>query len=124
MPGQRMRSGGDARHQHNHLANDGMSRRKPPNRTLAPVEFGWTPEQDALRQQAREVAAGAVDRFGRHNDSWINGFSKEFGGPAVVWNVGYETAHGVADYHRSHGDKARVFYEPGFGWSVQVQVRS
>lgn len=42
------------------------------------MDFGWTPEQQALRAQAREVAADAVARFGRHNDSWINGFSKEF----------------------------------------------
>jgi alkylation response protein AidB-like acyl-CoA dehydrogenase len=42
------------------------------------VEFGWTAEQEALREQAREVARDAVARFGRHNDSWINGFSKEF----------------------------------------------
>ena len=42
------------------------------------MEFGWTSEQVALREQAREVARDAVARFGRHNDSWINGFSKEF----------------------------------------------
>ena len=42
------------------------------------MDFAWTPEQTALREQARAVAADAVARFGRHNDSWINGFSKEF----------------------------------------------
>ena len=42
------------------------------------MDFDWTPEQDALRAQAREVAADAVARFGRHNDSWINGYSDEF----------------------------------------------
>ena len=42
------------------------------------MEFDWTPEQQTLRQQAREVAADAVARFGRINDSWINGFSAEF----------------------------------------------
>jgi alkylation response protein AidB-like acyl-CoA dehydrogenase len=47
-------------------------------RTLGAVEFSWTPEQQALREQAREVARSAVERFGRHNDSWINGFSKAF----------------------------------------------
>jgi alkylation response protein AidB-like acyl-CoA dehydrogenase len=41
------------------------------------VEFGWTPEQIELRGQAREVARTTVERYGRHNDSWINGFSKE-----------------------------------------------
>ena len=43
------------------------------------VEFSWTPEQEALRAEAREVAADAVRRFGRANDSWINGWSREFG---------------------------------------------
>src|SRR5918998_4298252 len=42
------------------------------------MDFAWTSEQEALRQHAREVAADAVARFGRTNDSWINGFSSEF----------------------------------------------
>jgi alkylation response protein AidB-like acyl-CoA dehydrogenase len=42
------------------------------------MDFSWTAEQVALREQARGVATDAVARFGRHNDSWINGFSKEF----------------------------------------------
>ena len=42
------------------------------------MDFAWTSEQAALREQARAVATDAVARFGRHNDSWINGFSKEF----------------------------------------------
>ncbi|NIO59641.1 MAG: acyl-CoA dehydrogenase, partial [Acidobacteria bacterium] len=42
------------------------------------MDFAWTDEQEQLRARAREVAADAVARFGRHNDSWINGFSKEF----------------------------------------------
>ena len=42
------------------------------------MDFAWTEEQAALRARAREVAAGAVARYGRHNDAWINGFSKEF----------------------------------------------
>ena len=46
--------------------------------TLTPVEFGWTPEQQELRAQARAVATDAVARYGRFNDSWINGYSKEF----------------------------------------------
>lgn len=41
------------------------------------MDFDWTPEQRSLREQAREVAASAVARYGRFNDSWINGFSKE-----------------------------------------------
>ena len=36
------------------------------------------PDQLELREQAREVARNAVARYGRHNDSWINGFSKDF----------------------------------------------
>ena len=42
------------------------------------MDFDWTPEQLALRAEAREVAADAVARFGRLNDSWINGYSDEF----------------------------------------------
>lgn len=42
------------------------------------MEFTWTDEQRALRTQAAEVAARAVERHGRSNDSWINGYSDEF----------------------------------------------
>ena len=42
------------------------------------MDFAWTAEQQTLRGQARDIARSAVERFGRHNDSWINGFSKEF----------------------------------------------
>ncbi|MEI6571403.1 MAG: acyl-CoA dehydrogenase family protein [Actinomycetes bacterium] len=42
------------------------------------MDFSWSNEQQQLRAHAREVAVSAVARFGRHNDSWINGFSKEF----------------------------------------------
>ena len=42
------------------------------------MDFDWTPEQNALREQARQVAADAVAQYGRHNDSWINGYSKDF----------------------------------------------
>jgi alkylation response protein AidB-like acyl-CoA dehydrogenase len=42
------------------------------------MDFSWTPEQVALREQAHNVALEAVIRYGRHNDSWINGFSKAF----------------------------------------------
>jgi alkylation response protein AidB-like acyl-CoA dehydrogenase len=42
------------------------------------MDFAWTPDQQRLREEARQVAADAVARFGRHNDSWINGFSAEF----------------------------------------------
>ena len=41
------------------------------------MEFGWTVEQVRLRDEAREFARDAVERFGRSNDSWINGYSRE-----------------------------------------------
>ena len=44
----------------------------------AVMDFDWTPQQLALREQARAVGADAVIRYGRHNDSWINGYSREF----------------------------------------------
>ncbi|MDA0372032.1 MAG: acyl-CoA dehydrogenase family protein, partial [Actinobacteria bacterium] len=43
-----------------------------------PMDFAWTAEQIALRAEAREVASDAVRRHGRANDSWINGWSREF----------------------------------------------
>ncbi|MGZ4764324.1 MAG: acyl-CoA dehydrogenase family protein, partial [Ilumatobacteraceae bacterium] len=42
------------------------------------MDFSWTPEQIELRERARQVARQAVATYGRQNDSWINGFSKEF----------------------------------------------
>jgi alkylation response protein AidB-like acyl-CoA dehydrogenase len=39
------------------------------------MEFGWTSEQLALREEAREFAEYAVAVYGRHNDSWVTGFS-------------------------------------------------
>ncbi len=42
------------------------------------MEFTWTPAQDELRQRAREVARRGVADYGRFNDCWINGYSKEF----------------------------------------------
>ena len=42
------------------------------------LEFTFTAEQQQLREQAREVAHKGVEKHGRFNDSWINGFSKEF----------------------------------------------
>lgn len=42
------------------------------------MDFEWSAEQRALREQAREVAAKAVATYGRSNDSWINGYSREF----------------------------------------------
>jgi alkylation response protein AidB-like acyl-CoA dehydrogenase len=60
------------------------------------MDFAWTPEQLELRAEARKVATDAVARFGRHNDSWINGFSKELaaemaalGWIGMTWPVEY-----------------------------------
>ena len=61
------------------------------------MDFAWSPAQIALREQAREVAADAVARFGRHNDSWINGYSKEFAKQMAElgWiGLNWPTAHG------------------------------
>ncbi len=42
------------------------------------LSFELNDELEALRDRARTVAAQGVEQFGRHNDSWINGYSKEF----------------------------------------------
>jgi len=42
------------------------------------VDFAWTSEQQALRLEARRVAVDAVARYGRFNDTWMNGYSREF----------------------------------------------
>lgn len=42
------------------------------------MDFTWTKDQETLRAEARAVAESAVSRFGRANDSWINGWSTEF----------------------------------------------
>jgi alkylation response protein AidB-like acyl-CoA dehydrogenase len=41
------------------------------------MDFGWTGEQRALRAEARAFAAEAVATHGRHNDSWLTGYSAE-----------------------------------------------
>ena len=41
------------------------------------MDFGWTPEQVRLRDEARRSRAMRCLRFGRSNDSWINGYSRE-----------------------------------------------
>jgi alkylation response protein AidB-like acyl-CoA dehydrogenase len=42
------------------------------------MNFEWTPELVALRERARAVALDGVAKYGRHNDSWMNGYSKDF----------------------------------------------
>ncbi|MEM9132369.1 MAG: acyl-CoA dehydrogenase family protein [Actinomycetota bacterium] len=64
------------------------------------LDFRLTPELETLRKRAREVAADGVARFGRHNDSWINGFSKEFAQvmAAEGWiGMGWPVEHGGHD---------------------------
>ena len=46
--------------------------------TICAMDFAWTPEQIDLREHARKIAEDAVARYGRHNDTWMNGYSKEF----------------------------------------------
>jgi alkylation response protein AidB-like acyl-CoA dehydrogenase len=46
-------------------------------RSIACVDFAWSVEQEQLRKEARQFAEDAVARYGRHNDSWINGYSAE-----------------------------------------------
>ncbi|MGI9602839.1 MAG: acyl-CoA dehydrogenase family protein [Acidimicrobiales bacterium] len=61
------------------------------------MDFALTPELESLRERARSVAADGVARFGRHNDSWINGFSKEFAQvlAAEGWiGMGWPEEHG------------------------------
>ncbi len=42
------------------------------------MDFAWTNDQRVLRAQAQAVAIDAVARYGRFNDTWMNGYSKEF----------------------------------------------
>ncbi|MDE0615016.1 MAG: acyl-CoA dehydrogenase family protein [bacterium] len=61
------------------------------------MDFALTPELLELRDRARAVAADGVARFGRHNDSWINGYSKEFARiiAAEGWiGMGWPTEYG------------------------------
>ena len=53
---------------------------RPADAALASVsmDFRWTQEQTELRIRARAVAERGVERYGRWNDCWMNGFSKEF----------------------------------------------
>ncbi len=43
-----------------------------------PMDFAWSDEHVALRARARNVANAAVKKYGRFNDTWMNGYSKEF----------------------------------------------
>lgn len=61
------------------------------------MDFTLSPELEDLRQRARTVAQQGVADFGRFNDSWINGFSKEFAKvmSAEGWiGMGWPEEHG------------------------------
>lgn len=61
------------------------------------LDFTLSPELEKLRDRARDVAAEGVATFGRHNDSWINGFSKEFAQTMAAegWiGMGWPKEHG------------------------------
>jgi len=61
------------------------------------MDFDLSPELQELRLRARKVAAEGVAEFGRHNDSWINGFSKGFARRMAEegWiGMGWPTEHG------------------------------
>jgi alkylation response protein AidB-like acyl-CoA dehydrogenase len=55
-----------------------MGTDEPQRLASTSMDFAWSHEQLELRAHARKVATEAVARYGRHNDSWINGYSKEF----------------------------------------------
>jgi len=42
------------------------------------MDFAWSAEHVALRARAKNVASAAVKKYGRFNDTWMNGYSKEF----------------------------------------------
>lgn len=44
----------------------------------AVLNFRLEPELEMLRARAKKVAAEGIELHGRHNDSWINGYNKEF----------------------------------------------
>ncbi len=61
------------------------------------LSFQLSSEHEALRARAREVAAAGVAEHGRHNDSWINGYSKAFARTMAEegWiGMGWPTEHG------------------------------
>ena len=61
------------------------------------MEFRWTAQQQRLRDEAREFARDAVQRFGRANDSWISGYSRalsrELGARGWI-GMGWPKEHG------------------------------
>lgn len=61
------------------------------------VEFELSEDLVELQARARAVAAAGVAEFGRHNDSWINGYSKDFAkvmGHEGFIGMGWPIEHG------------------------------
>ena len=67
-------------HDRLHRADPTRPRHRSYDEAMAEVSlnFAWTAEQTELRERARKVATEAVNRYGRSNDSWIQGYSPEF----------------------------------------------
>lgn len=64
------------------------------------LSFELNEELQELQERARKVAAEGVAAFGRHNDSWINGYSKPFAKVMADegWiGMGWPTEHGGHD---------------------------
>jgi len=77
-----------------------LGRTASTNWGVSSLDFRLSPELEALRDRAAGVAAAGVAEFGRSNDSWINGFSKEFAQimAAEGWiGMGWPTEHGGHD---------------------------
>jgi alkylation response protein AidB-like acyl-CoA dehydrogenase len=62
----------------------------------AAVDFEWSPALTALRAEAEDVAGKGIATYGRFDDAWINGFSREFsrelgarGWIGMTWPVEY-----------------------------------
>ncbi len=64
---------------------------------MVTMDFLLDPDLQALQVRARTVADEGVTTYGRHNDSWINGFSKAFAQvmAAEGWiGMGWPKEHG------------------------------
>ncbi|HEX9258703.1 MAG TPA: acyl-CoA dehydrogenase family protein [Acidimicrobiales bacterium] len=60
------------------------------------MDFDWPLELRALQDEAEQVARDGITRYGRYDDAWINGFSREFsrelgerGWIGMTWPVEY-----------------------------------
>ena len=60
------------------------------------MDYTWPADWLELQERARIVARKGVERFGSYDDSWINGYSKEFskvlaaeGWLGMTWPVEY-----------------------------------